>query len=265
MARSTPRREPLSLLGAVALVALGLVLLLNNFLLLGEVQLGSLWPLSLVALGLLVLVRGDVASNGQARRFSITRGSVQSATLEISAGDVDITLMALPAEQQERLVVGSYAPTARPSLLVNDAHALVRMDRAEVGWNSLIDWEARLVQNVPWGIYVSTSTGQQIIDLSDLVLAEAHLASGIGAIRLTLPREFLEGAQVRVRINLAALTISTPPGVRVLVQTQGRFLRLNADPERYQQTSEGWQSLADEAMPLLRAQISGTFGDVRLV
>jgi hypothetical protein len=249
----------------VALAALGGVLLLNNFLLLGDVQLGNLWPLALVAFGLLVLVRGDLAPNDQARRFSITRGSVQSATLEISAGDVDVSLMALPAEQQERLVVGSYAPTARPSLLVNDTHAVVRMDRAEVGWNSLADWEARLVQNAPWGIYTSTSTGQQRIDLSELVLAEACLTSGIGAIRLVLPCDFLEGAQVQVRASLAALTIHTPPGVRVLIQTQGRFLRLHADPARYQQTDEGWCSLVDDPLPLLRVNVSGTFADVRLV
>ncbi|MCS6834524.1 MAG: hypothetical protein NZ750_00715 [Anaerolineae bacterium] len=265
MARSTPHRASLSLLGSSTLVGLGLVLLLNSFMLLGEVQLGSLWPLALVGLGLLVLVRGDLAPNDQTRRFSITRGSVQSATLEISAGDVDVTLMALPVEQQERLVVGSFALAARPALSVNDTHALVRMDRAEVGWNSLAEWEVRLAQNVPWVIYTSTSTGQQIIDLSELVLAQAHLASGIGAIRLVLPREFLEGAWVQVRVNLAVLTISTPLGLRVLVQAQGRFLRLNADPARYQLTAEGWRSSADETLPLLRVQISGTFGDVRLV
>jgi len=264
VARSTPRRPSFSLLGPLALVGLGIVLLLNNFLLLGDVQLDNLWPLGLVALGLVVLVRGDLSPNDQARRFSITRGSVQSATLEINAGDVDIHLGALPGQQQERLTVGSYAPTARPSLTVNDAHALVRMDRSEAGWNSLADWEAYLVQDIPWGIYTSTSTGQQIIDLTELVLAEAHLNSGIGAVRLSLPRECLEGAQVEVWAALASVTLITPPQVRAMVQAQGRFMRLTADPQRYQLTDEGWQSLAEESAPLLRVQIRGTFSDVRL-
>jgi len=92
----------------LAAVALGIALLLENFLLLGGFQISVLLPLVLAAAGAWLLIRGDVGTRA-ARSFGITRGSVEAATLEISAGEVDVILAR--AEREGRLVEGQFAHT----------------------------------------------------------------------------------------------------------------------------------------------------------
>ena len=115
-------------LGSLALLALGVLLLLNNFLLLSGFNVGALWPLLLVIVGVLVLLRGDFMPGADARTFGITRGSVESATLEISAGEIDVVARAL--QREGRLIAGQFALDSRPQLSVQDTHAYLRMDRA---------------------------------------------------------------------------------------------------------------------------------------
>ena len=87
------------LLWSLALTALGIVLLLNNFLLLSGFNAGALWPLVLVVIGGVILLRGDFVPSAEARSFGITRGSVESAALEISAGEIDVHAYALAARR----------------------------------------------------------------------------------------------------------------------------------------------------------------------
>lgn len=47
------------LVGSLALIALGIVLLLQNFLLLADFNVGAFAPLILVILGAIILLRGD--------------------------------------------------------------------------------------------------------------------------------------------------------------------------------------------------------------
>ena len=248
-------------LGSLALLALGTVLLLNNFLLLSGFNVSTLWPLLLVIVGAVILLRGDILPGTDARTFGITRGSVESASLEVSAGEIDVVARAL--QREGRLIAGQYAFDSRPQLNVQDAHTHLRMDRAATPWLSFASWEVALAHDLPWGIYVSTSLGQIDLDLNGLIIQKAVLASGLGDIRLVCPREAFEPLVVRSAVG--SIRILTPPGANARVYTRGPSLfRVHVDEGRYEKVESGTYLSrdADADSPEVQIHVSGTFGDL---
>jgi hypothetical protein len=250
------------LLFALALIALGLVLLLQNFLLLGGLSLLTFWPLLLVVVGMAVLLRGDLLAGG-AKPFGITRGSVTNATLEVSAGVVDVRSRALPREG--RLIAGQFAAGARPALRVEDNHAFLRFDRATTPLLSLADWDLALARDLPWDIRVSTWLGAVDLDLAGLIVQGALVATGFGDIRITCPQEAF--TPLTVRSSLGRISLVAPEGVNARVYVQGsRVFRTHFDPERYEQAGEGLFITRNAAagQPASEFHVSGVFGDCYL-
>lgn len=245
------------------LTVFGVVLLLNNFLLLGNFDASSLWPLALVVLGAAVLLRGDLLPSSDSRTFGITRGSVESATLEITSGEIDVQVRAL--QQEGRLIAGQYALSARPVMRVSDTHTHLLMHRAATPWYALSNWEMGLARDLPWQIFISTHLGQINLDLADVILHEAILASGIGDIRLILPQEAL--GTIQVQSALGNIHLITPVGNRSRITIQsGRFMGIHVDANRYQEIEpRTYLSMdANESAPLVDVVVKGTFGDLYL-
>lgn len=250
-------------LGSIALLALGIVLLLNNFLLLSGFNVLTLWPLLLVVAGAIILLRGDILPGTDARTFGITRGSVESATLEVSAGEIDVVARAL--QREGRLIAGQYAFDSRPELSVQDTHTTLRMDRAATPWLSFANWEVALARDLPWGLFVSTSLGQIDLDLRGLIIQKAVLASGIGDIRLVCPQEALE--PIILRSTIGSIRVLTPLGTNVRVMVSGpRLFRVHVDEARYDQPEPGVYVSrdADKNAPQTLIYVGGTFGDAYL-
>ena len=247
------------------LVITGIALLLDNFLLLGDFDVTNLWPLLLVIVGAQILLRGDVLPSEGMRTFGITRGSVESGTLELNAGAIDVGIRALQSGSGERLIAGQYAAQSRPDLQVDDTHAHLRMDRAKTRWLSFADWEMGVTDDMPWGFLISTHLGQVKLDCSTLITQNAVVATGIGDIRFVCPYEAFE--PLYLRSALGNIHMITPPGhnARITVD-DGRFLGVHSDETRYEQVEPHvFVSLDNnEDAPLIDIYISGTFGDVYL-
>lgn len=251
------------ILWPLVLVLAGVALLLNNFLLLSGFNLTALWPLLLVIAGAQVLIRGDLIPRGEGRAFGITRGSVESATLEVSAGEIDVN--ARPLQREGRLIAGQFAADSRPDLQVTDTHAVLRMDRAATPWLSFADWELGLSPDLPWHIYVTTHLGQIRMDLSDLIVNQVVLASGFGDIRLTVPREALD--QIHLKSALGSLHVTTPDGTNSRIfARKTRLFNIHADETRYDEVEPGVfvSRDSDEGAPEVQIYVSGTFGDAYL-
>ncbi|MEP7290318.1 MAG: hypothetical protein ABI835_00990 [Chloroflexota bacterium] len=251
------------LLWSLALSALGIVLLLNNFLLLSGFNAGALWPLLLVIVGGVILLRGDIVPSDEARSFGITRGSVESAAVEISAAEIDVHVHAL--QREGRLIAGDYAANSRPSLVVNDNHANLKMERAATPWLSFADWSAALALDVPWSLFVTTYLGQVDLDLTGLVIQRAVIATGFGDVRLVCPEESFE--PIYLRSALGNIHVIVPPGQHVRVRASGaRVFRIHADTTRFEAQGDGVYLArdADGTRPLTEIDISGTFGDAYL-
>ena len=256
-----PSRGPI--IWPLALAVLGVILLLDNFLLLGDFDATLLWPLLLVLVGAQILLQGDFAPGWDVKTFGITRGSVESATLEVSAGEIDVNLRAL--QREGRLIAGQFASQSRPHMAVNEAHAYLKMDRATTPWLSFADWEMGLARDLPWQIFISTHLGQVNLDLSGLILQDAVIATGIGDIRLVCPRESF--GTLYVRSSLGNVQIVTPHGSNTRITIEGnRVFGIRADENRYMQVEPGVFAAhdADPDAPLIEVHVSGTFGDAYL-
>jgi hypothetical protein len=247
------------------LIALGVVILLDNFLLLGDFNVAGLLPLVLVVAGAQILLRGDLLPASGGRTFGITRGSVESGTLEISAGDIDVDIRSL--QREGRLIAGQFAPESRPRLTVDGTQTTLQFYRADTPWYALIDWQIALARDLPWGIYASTHLGQLNFDLGELIVQDALIATGMGDIRVVVPREAL--GEVRVRSALGSIQIVTPKGHAARIHAApGWVFTVRADETRYVQTDTGgiYESLdADEDAPLVEVYVEGAFGDAYLM
>jgi len=245
------------------LTAVGVVLLLNNFLLLGDFNLTTLWPLLLVGVGAVILLQGDWSPSTEARTFGVTRGSVESATLEISAGEIDVQIRGL--EQEGRLIAGQYALNSRPVMQVDDTHANLKMSRAATPWLSFADWEMALARDLPWQLWVSTHLGQVNLDLSTLIVQDMLVATGIGDIRIIVPQEALN--PLHVQSALGSIHLITPVGYQVrIVAPDKRLFKVHADERRYEAFEDGVYVARDvrDGAPLIEIFLSGTFGDAYL-
>ncbi len=248
---------------ALFVVMIGVLLLLNNYLLISGFDITSLWPLLLVVTGVLILLQGDLNDPASTRTFGITRGTVESATIEVSAGEIDVHLRASPREG--RLAAGQYAANSRPTLEAQGTHAHLRMDRTATPWLSMTDWEVGVARDLPWRILMSTHLGAVQADLSDVVVEAAHIATGFGDIRLTMTKEAFEPFQVRSR--LGDIHIYTPPGTRAVIHIQPTlFTGLHIDENRYEHAEDGsYHARAVESVfQPVEIYVSTTFGDVYL-
>lgn len=257
--RSTKEtRGPLLL--PLAFIALGIALLLNNFLLLGGFNLSALWPLLLVLAGAQILLRGDLLPDAEGRTFGLTRGSIESATLEISAGEIDVNLRSM--QREGRLIAGQYAADSRPELDVTDTHARLRMNRSATPWMSFADWQLGLAHDLPWQVFVSTHLGQVQLDLSEIIIQDVLAATGVGDIRVIAPLEAFGALQLRS--TLGDIHFRTPDGyaARVYVQPSSLF-KLHVDENRYRQADDGMYIAAgaNPNQPMVDVYITGTFGD----
>lgn len=247
----------------VVFVVTGVFLLLDNFLLLGDFNAYTLLPLLLVIAGAQVLLRGDLVPSGDVRTFGITRGSVESGTLEINSGEIDLSIRAL--QREGRLLAGQFAANSRPDLQVEDNYAHLRMTRGNTPWYSFADWHIAVARDLPWQILASTHIGKVELDLEGLIVHDVVAGTGFGEIRFTAPQEAL--GQIFLRSTLGNIYVTTPYGYNTQIVIEGsRFLDLQVDSERYEVTNNGsYLSLdADPDAPLIEIRISGTFSDVYL-
>lgn len=245
------------------LVITGIALLLDNFLLLGDFNAAALLPLLLVVAGAQILLRGDLLPSTEARTFGITRGSVQSGTMEISSGAIDVQIRAL--QREGRLIAGQYAAESRPDLVSDDNHAHLKMKRSQTPWVSFTDWQIGVADDLPWQVFVSTHLGKATLDLSNIVVQEALVATGLGDIYLTSPYEAF--GRLHLQSSLGIIHITTPQGYCTRIETHGgRFFKTYADEKRYDSVEPNVyiSKDADEDAPLVEIYIRGTFGDAYL-
>jgi len=249
----------------LALVAVGVVLLLHNFILLGDFNVVNLSPLLLVLLGAWILLRGDIQPSEDAKSFGITRGSVESARLDIRAGEIDVALSMLPDTNQERLIAyRSYPVQSRPELKVDAVHTNLTMKRSQTPWFSFTDWDMLITQGLPWQILVSTHLGKVSLDLADGIVSDVKVATGIGNIDFVPPIEALD--DIQISSVLGTIHITTPFGYATHITVQsGRFVNVKVDDTRYEIQSDSYVALESDAeAPTVYITVSNTFGDIFL-
>ncbi len=238
MSTST-KRTPL--LWPLVLMAGGVALLLDNFWLV-DLDLAPYWPILLVLVGLLILVRGDFAPSWGAHTFGITRGSVESAAIEIESGEIDVQLQAL--RKSGRLIAGQYTARSRPGLAVRNNRARLTMHRGQTWWLSLADWDVGLAHDLPWEILMSSHLGRLDADLRGIEIERAYVSSGLGDVSVACPVRCR--GELVARSSFGDVRVSVPPRRTAIVRVQsGPFGRVRADAARYTEIAPGLYATGD--------------------
>lgn len=215
----------------IVLMVGGVILLLHNFMLI-DLDLTPYWPALLVVLGLQLLLRGDIGLTWQAHTFGITRGSVQTAAIEIESGELDVQVH--PLYKPGRLIAGQYTARSRPDLYVRNNRAVLRMQRGHTWWLSLADWDVGLANDLPWSVLVSSHLGQLEVDLHDVQVDRALVSSGFGNVTLSCPRR--AGGPLFARSTLGDVRIALPDRSRARLHVKsGVFGRVRVNPARFEQ------------------------------
>jgi hypothetical protein len=242
----------------------GVVLLLNNFLLI-DLDLTPYWPVLIVVLGIQLLLRGDIAPSWQAHTFGITRGSVQSGSIEIESGEIDVQLRAL--RKPGRLIAGQYTARSRPGLMVRNNRATLHMRRGQTWWLSLADWDVGLAQDLPWGLLMSSYLGHLEADLRGLTIERAYVSSGLGSVTVACPVQ--ESGPIVARSVFGDVRLSIPEEVSAIVQVNaGPFGRVRVDQARFELREQGVyvtkQTEEQNEEFLLSVTTSTVFGSIYL-
>src|SRR5260221_7796957 len=259
-----PGRPPLIL--PFVLLILGVLFLLRNFLLLDNPDLMKIlgyWPVLLILLGLQLLLRGDLGITWQAQTFGITRGRVETASLEAVSGELDVKIRAL--RREGRLVAGQYTGRSRPNLTVRGTQAYLSMQRGQTWPFSHVDWEIGLAKDLPWKMLISAHLGELDVDLRSLRVEQVHLATGIGDIQIVVPD--IEPSNVRARSTFGNVTLVIPAGMEAIIRVEAKPLaRTQIDEARFLLLEPGiYATLGYEQSPIrANVEVSSTFGTVRL-
>jgi hypothetical protein len=257
-------RPPLIL--PLLLVVVGVLLLLKNFLLIQTIDILQYWPVLLVLAGVQLLLRGDLGITWQAQTFGITRGSVQTASLEANSGELDVKVRAL--RREGRLIAGQYTGRSRPSLTVLNDHAHLIMQRGQTWPFSQADWEIGLAKDLSWTLLVSTYLGELDVDLRGLKIDQGYFGSGIGDVRVIVTDVADEACgDVRAVSTFGNVTLVIPPEVQAIIRVaQKPMARLQIDESRFLMLEPGvFATLGHEQSKApINVELASTFGTVRL-
>lgn len=255
-------RNLLLWLWALILVITSVLLLLNNFLLL-DFDVLQLWPLLLVALGLQVVLRGDLGLSWAGQNFGITRGSVEAGTLRANSGELDLRVRAV--QREGRLIAGQYTARSRPELHADGNRAILTMLRGRTWLFSLADWDLTLADDLPWDLLLSTYLGEIEVDLRGLIIERAHIASGTGDIRMVGPDT--PAGPISIRSTLGDIYLAVPENVEAAVFVHGGPLfGINVQSSRWEKRRDDLYVTPgiDDAIEPLEFTIRGTTGDLIL-
>ncbi len=249
-------------LWSLVLVAVGVLLLLHNYLLL-ELDVLQFWPLLLIVLGAQAIIKGDLGFSWAGKSFGITRGSVEAGTICASSGELDMRIRAL--QREGHLIAGQYTARSRPDLRADDDRATLTMLRGKTWLFSLADWDFALAGDLPWDLLLSAYLGEIEVDMRGLVIDRARIATGFGDIRLVGPDN--PASRIEARSTFGDIHLTVPDNMEAAVRLQGGPLfgvRLEGKRWRQRDRNHYVTPGYDTAIEPLEFVIGGTFGDLIL-
>ncbi|HWQ12893.1 MAG TPA: DUF5668 domain-containing protein [Roseiflexaceae bacterium] len=281
------------LVGPVALIAAGGVLLLNNLGVLDWSVWGALlrlWPVLLIAIGLDLMVgrrsalvslligllavaalaggvwylgvRPGAAAQTETVAYGLDGATRASVDLSLNAGELRLGAMAEP----EGLIAGT-VPLA-PGERLEREHALrggearVRLRAAGAPpvnfGQSMPDalWDLRLSRDLPIQLRIATGAGRAAIDLARLQVTSLDLSAGVGALELTLPERGRLRATVSAGVGETVVRI--PAGMAARIHISGGLGEADVDP-RFVRDGEYYTS-ADYATAVDRVDLEISSG-----
>lgn len=214
----------------------------------------------LVALGLNVLLNGEVAIGPEPRPFT-ARGAVVRGHLEARIGLSDLSIGVCG---KDRIATVLYGPLGNPDFEVLEGVARLRLASSLLN-PSVSCWRTDLADNVLWDIEARSLLGDLSLDLENLRLEQVVVRSALGHIHVTCPTRGY--TQVHLRVGVGEVELSIPPqtGAKLHIK-RGRLATLTIKNERLLATSPHHFATADfETAPAqVEIVIETSAGDIIL-
>jgi hypothetical protein len=255
--RPRSRREwrGAELLGIV-LIALGIVYLLGT---LGIVRVawGVIWPILIIGIGATILYSAVRPSRRQASSSAVPRESSARLELDLGVGAGRFRLEGGAAGGNLVEVVSTNDDIATRVERAGD-RALVRLRQDFAwwpdAWRGGSDWTVRLASDAPTILTMNAGAGEFLVDLSNIVVANARIQIGAAQARIILPRP-RGTVEVRLTGGASQLTFVVPPGVEYRVETSGGLTSVDGRTE-----SPGYATASDRVL----ARFSGGAASLRI-
>ncbi len=195
---------------ALALIAAGLAL---AFMPPGPIPPGVVFGAGLIALGLNMLLGGDVIAGPEPRAFT-ARGQVVRGRLEVAAGLSDLSV---DDGGSDRIAAIRFGPFGQPAFTAEGGMAHLGLKNPPLRPN-IARWEARLADNVLWDIDARSSLGELRLDLSRLRLETVRARTILGRIHVACPQRGY--ARIDLKTAAGAIEVSVPPEVGATIRVR---------------------------------------------
>ena len=261
------------------LIGVGILYFLSNT---GIVQFSwnALWPLILVAVGVVVLLQairpGPAKADGASAPFATPSAAPGAPSVPGTGG----SSARIPREGTQQLEVelgvgaGTFRVEGGATELVevrsirNDIVSQVDRDgqrtrvrlRQDANWLPWMfrggtDWDVRLPEDIPIALSANAGAGNLQFDLSRLRVVEARASIGAAQARVVLPRPTGE-VEVKIQAGASSVTIEIPPGVEARVRGTGGLLSVEGRAE-----TPGYATSRDR----VSVTVSGGASSVRVI
>jgi hypothetical protein len=214
----------------VLLIGIGIIYFLGNANLI-RINWGLLWPVLVIALGLLILYSAMRPRGATASTLQVPRDDVQQLELDLQVGGGEFHL----AGGSDQLVdVRSNRDDIESRVDRQGTRGRIRLRQDAAWWpfrgGSYARWDLKLPADVATALTIQGGAGSFDADLSALRVVDARLTFGAAQARITLPHPTGEVA-VKVSSGAASVTIQVPPGVEATVKTSGGLLQVEGRTE----------------------------------
>ncbi len=235
----------------LVLIAVGVLMLLQNLGLISPKVWGVFWALVLIALGAWTLVGVFAPRRAGSEQVSVPLEGAARARIKLRHGAG--RLMVKAGSNPTELFSGTFEGGLDYSVHRDgdEARAKLRTPSSSFpfwGWGpgDRYNWSVELNSGIPLRLDVRGGAQEGVFDLSGLRVTELHLDTGASSTDVTLPAS-AGFTRVDISAGAASLVLRVPPDVAARVRVRGGAMSADVDSTRFPRAGSVYQSPDYEA------------------
>jgi hypothetical protein len=233
--------------GALVLMGLGIIFLLDNLGVLPGSAWGYIWPLMLITLGLTFLV---VRPSGQLESVAASQPLEGASQARIHVKHGAGRLIVDAGGHDGNLLAGTFGGGLHQMARHAGASLDVDLAAAPPAWavwpwqlwaSGMMDWQMHVNPDVPLALELETGASDSRLDFSHLHVTELALKTGASATDLTLPAA-AGATSASIEAGIASVHITVPSGVAARVRGTMGLGALNVNTGRFPRRGDTYES-----------------------
>lgn len=230
----------------LAFLFMGGLLLLNNLSLLPISLAELIWPLILLIVGLLFLLRGlGRGAQWRSDSLSLPAEGVERVRLKLdhAAGRIVIDQGA----EGDAMLEGEFVGGVASDVNREGSRASIRLSIPSDSWMDFPfrsrghEWSLKLSPDLVYEIEIDSAAGEAELNLEALQVQDLRLKTGASSTRAELS-SLVERGTVRVDAGAASVDLHVPEGVSARIRSEAGLAEIDIDSKRFEHHNGGFQS-----------------------